>query len=103
MRRNTEGCIGNARCNFGGPRGAKMSVDVSYLPSALSHGARVVSDALAMRVTTEYGRATGIEGRLLGGEKGKPSASFRVRARTVVLAAGTLHTPLLLLQSGLGR
>src|SRR5439155_11581882 len=34
-RRNTDGCVGNGRCNFGCPSGAKMSVDVSYLPSAL--------------------------------------------------------------------
>jgi hypothetical protein len=47
IRRNTgDDCEGNARCNFTCPAGAKRSVDVAYLPSALAHGARVVSDAL---------------------------------------------------------
>src|SRR4029077_7478926 len=29
LRRNTTGCKGASRCNFGCPNGAKMSVDVS--------------------------------------------------------------------------
>ena len=101
MRRNTGGdCEGNARCNFACPAGAKRSVDVGYLPSALDHGARVVSDALVERVIVEHGRAAGVAGRLLGGEAGAPSHAFRVRAKVVVSACGTLHTPLLLRASG---
>jgi len=103
LRRNTDGCIGNGRCNFGCPSGAKMSVDVSYLPSALRHEARVISDALVERVVVQRGRATGVEGRILGGPEGRPSHRFRIRARAVVSACGTLHTPILLLRSGLGR
>jgi choline dehydrogenase-like flavoprotein len=102
LRRNTgDACEGNARCNFACPAGAKRSVDVAYLPSALDHGARVVSDALVSRVLVEHGRAAGVEGRILGGEAGAPSHAFRVRAPVVVSACGTLHTPLLLLASGL--
>jgi choline dehydrogenase-like flavoprotein len=103
MRRNTDGCVGNARCNFGCPSRAKMSVDVSYLPTALAHGARVVSDALVTRIVVERGRATGIEGKLLDAADGGPGSAFRVRAGTVVVACGTLHTPILLGKSGLGK
>jgi len=103
LRRNTEGCVGNGRCNFGCPSRAKMSVDVSYLPTALAHGARVVSDALVTRVVVERGRATGVEGKLLDGVDGGPVSTFRVRAGTVVVACGTLHTPILLGKSGLGK
>ncbi len=102
IRRNTgDDCEGNARCNFACPVGAKRSVDVAYLPSATASGARVVSDALVRRVIVENGRAAGVEGVLLGGEAGAPSHRFRVRAPVVVAACGTLHTPLLLLASGL--
>src|SRR6185437_5108372 len=48
------------------------SVDVAYLPSAIEHGARVVSDALVERVVVEHGRASGVAGRLLGGPPGAP-------------------------------
>jgi len=102
-RRNTNGCVGNGRCNFGCPSGAKMSVDVSYLPRALQHGARIISDALVERVIVERGRATGVSGRLLNGPYGEPSRPFRVKARVVVVACGTLHTPILLFKSGIGR
>jgi choline dehydrogenase-like flavoprotein len=102
IRRNTgDDCEGNGRCNFTCPAGAKRSVDVSYLPSATKHGARVVSDALVERILVENGRAAGVEGRILGGEEGAPSHRFTVRAPVVVSACGTLHTPLLLMASGL--
>ena len=102
LRRNTgDACEGNGRCNFGCPAGAKRSVDVAYLPAAIAHGARVVSDALVERVLVEHGRAAGVEGRILGGEAGAPSHRFRVTAPVVIAACGTLHTPLLLLASGL--
>lgn len=104
LRRNTgDDCEGNARCNFTCPAGAKRSVDISYLPSAIEHGARLVSDALVERVLVKDGRAAGVEGRILGGPFGAPSHRFRVRAPIVVAACGTLHTPLVLEAAGVGR
>ncbi|MBM4357600.1 MAG: GMC family oxidoreductase [Deltaproteobacteria bacterium] len=102
LRRNTgDQCEGNARCNFGCPAGAKRSVDVSYLPSLVSHGGRVVSDALVERILVENGRAAGVAGRLLGGRFGAPSQHFEVAAKAVVVCSGTLHTPQLLRGLGL--
>src|SRR5262249_30247145 len=103
LRQNTQKYVDNARCNFGCPSRTKMSIDVSYLPSALAHGARIVSDALVKRVMIEHGRAVGVEGQLLERADGGPGARFRVRAGTVVVACGTLHTPVLLMKSGLGK
>jgi choline dehydrogenase-like flavoprotein len=102
-RRNTIDCEGNARCNFGCPAQAKQSVDVTFLPSAFKHGARLVSDALVERVLIEHGHATGVQGRLMDPATGKPSHKFIARAPIVVAACGTLHTPLLLMRSGIGR
>jgi choline dehydrogenase-like flavoprotein len=100
LRRNTDACEGNGRCNFGCPKGAKLSVDRSYLPGALARGARVVADALVERVLVARGRAAGVEGRLLAGRARGARARFRVRAPGVVAACGTLHTPRLLGASG---
>ena len=102
IRRNTSDCEGNGVCNFGCPKGAKLSVDLSYLPSALAHGTRLVSDALVSRVLFDGDRAVGVEGFLTAPPPyvGKPKVPFRVRARAVVAACGTLHTPLLLENSG---
>ncbi|AUX41072.1 hypothetical protein SOCE26_024770 [Sorangium cellulosum] len=101
LRRNTgDACEGNGRCNFTCPAGAKRSVDVAYLPSATARGARVVADALVDRISVKRGRAAGVEGALLGGAPGAPPRRFRVRAKVVVAACGTLHTPLLLGSTG---
>lgn len=103
MRRNTSGCIGLSRCNFGCPRHAKLSVDLSYLPRARAKGARIWSDVLVDRVTHRSGRASGVVGRVLNGADGGRGSAFSVAARAVVVSAGTLHTPQILGRSGVGR
>jgi choline dehydrogenase-like flavoprotein len=101
LRRNTHGCRGAARCNFGCPHRAKMSVDISFLPDATAHGARIVSDALVERIDITGGKARGVRGRFLDGETGEPRVPFDIRAKVVVVACGSLHTPVLLRRSGL--
>ena len=106
LRRNTKDCGGCGRCNFGCPRGAKMSVDMTYLPRALATGAQVWSDARADHILLEGSKAVGVTGRLLNGEGRlfrRGGDRFTVHARRVVVAAGSYHTPLLLLRSGIGR
>jgi choline dehydrogenase-like flavoprotein len=103
LRRNTHGCNGCGRCNFGCPHGAKMSVDVTYLPRALAAGARVLSDALVDRVLIKGDRAIGVTGRLKNGARGKPRTPFVVRAKRVVVCAGAYASPLLLMRSGIGN
>lgn len=103
FRRNTKGCCGCSRCNFGCPHGAKMSVDLTYLPKAMSAGARVYSDCLVEEIVSLGGRVRGVRGTVLGEGVGKDQerrASLYVRADTVVLSAGSIHSPLLLLRSG---
>lgn len=103
MRRNTDGCDGCSRCTFGCPHGAKRSVDVSYLEPARARGARVYADCLVERVLVDGDRAVGVRGRLLSLPDGRPRHRFRVRAKLVVLACGTIHTPKLLATTGAGR
>jgi len=102
-RRNIQDCSGIAQCNFGCPKGAKRSVDRSYLPRAAAHGAQVISDCLVERILVREGRAVGVRGRLLRGHNGSKHGRVRVHARRVVVAAGAWHSPLLLQASGLGR
>lgn len=103
MRRNAKNCQGAGRCTIGCPNEAKRSVDVTYLRQAVAHGTTIYSDCIVERVLTRGARAIGVTGRVLGGPHGRPGAKFTVHARTVVIAAGALHTPLLLKASGVGR
>lgn len=102
LRRNTKECRGASNCNFGCPYDAKMSVDFNYLPKAVAAGARIFSDVRVDRVTTADGRATGVEGVVLD-VRGSRRGRARLTARTIVISAGTLHTPGILRRTGVGR
>lgn len=99
LKRNTRGCRGCGRCNFGCPHQAKLSVDLTYLPRAFEKGARLVADCRVERILLEGARATGVLARAAGSKR-KP---FVVRAGRVVLAAGAYASPQLLMRSGIGR
>lgn len=103
IRRNTIDCEGYGQCNFGCPKGAKQSVDVAYLPKALRNGAQVISDCLVERVLMKGGRAVGVKGHLLRDHRRARGPSIEVRAKRVVVACGSWHSPLLLRRSGIGR
>jgi len=85
---------------FGDVTGAKNGTLRTWLQDAADAGARFVVDCHVDRVLVEDGRAAGVEGTYTDAE-GR-SAKVTVRAQTVVLAAGALDTPAVLLRSGIG-
>jgi len=100
MARNVRGCdqgINCGYCGLGCRLGAKQSTVKTWLADAAGAGARLIVHARAERVTTEGGRARGVEARTAGGHR------LSVRARAVVAACGALHTPALLKRSGLAN
>jgi choline dehydrogenase-like flavoprotein len=103
LSRNVRECRGSGVCAFGCPRSAKQSTLVSYIPRALAQGARVLTDCRAARILHDGRRARGVQGWVLASGTGRRRFPFRVRARAVVLAAGAIHSPGLLSQSGLSR
>lgn len=100
--RNARGCHGHGQCGFGCPIDAKQAMHVSYLPRAVAAGATIFEGARVGRILTDGRRATGVVATMQGGGRGSPR-KFRVEARAVVLAAGALHTPSLLLSNGLAN
>ena len=101
-QRNTKDCNGCSRCNFGCPHGAKWSVDLTYLPRAVAAGASVIAQCLVERVLLSGEQAIGVEGRLVD-KNDRRQRRFRVLARRVILACGGMHTPRLLMDSGLSE
>jgi choline dehydrogenase-like flavoprotein len=96
MRRNAPDCDAQGSCDFGCPSGARLSMDLSYIPAALKRSALLVTGMSARQVIVEGGRAVGIEARAV-----ETGATLRVRAQVVVLACGAVPTPLLLLRQGI--
>lgn len=101
LPRAVDGCGGCGDCLIGCARGAKQSVDRSYLPTALQHGAQVFTCAQAEQIITTGGKATGVRGWVVDPMGRLPLAPFEVRAPRVFMAAGAINTPALLQQSGL--
>jgi choline dehydrogenase-like flavoprotein len=75
-------------------------MDISYIPAALRHGARVLTSVQVQRVQAEGRKATWVEGQVVEPFTGRRSHRFRVAAKAVVLAAGCMATPVLLQKSG---
>jgi len=80
---------------WGDQSGAKRSTLKTYLQDAVEAGAEVIVGCFADRVLTEDGRAAGVVATTAAGE-------ITVRSSRVVVAAGSLESPALLLRSGIG-
>jgi len=100
LQRNAPGCDGQGLCCFGCPTGAKRSTDVSYVPEALKLGAQLVTAARVDSIEIVGGRARGVVATLGGEGQGGRRPVLKVKAEAVVVACGTLMTPLLLKRSG---
>jgi choline dehydrogenase-like flavoprotein len=97
LKRNAPACDGQGVCCFGCPTDAKRSTNVSYIPLALRAGAELFAAAKMTRVIVEGGRARGIVAKTADGHV------LTVRARAVVIACGSIMTPLVLDHQGLGN
>lgn len=99
--RNAIGCDGSGVCCFGCPTNAKKSVDLNFIPTALENGAHLYAHARAERLLFSKGKADGVVVSFIHPETKKKIGRLNVRARAVLIACGTLHTPVLLKNSGL--
>ncbi|HUI75010.1 MAG TPA: GMC family oxidoreductase N-terminal domain-containing protein [Candidatus Acidoferrum sp.] len=98
MPRNVTGCDQGricGYCGYGCAIGAKQSVTKTWLADAQAHGARLFVDTQAEEILINAGTAVGVEARSSSGH------SIKVTCKAVVVACGAIHTPALLLRSGL--
>ncbi len=102
-RRNQKACVGANNCGNGCPTGAKQSMLVTYLPRAFEAGARCLTEVRVEKLLIEGGRAVGVIGRAIDPQTRRAKQKITVRARAVVVSAGAVQTPNLLLRHRLGR
>lgn len=98
--RNESGCLATGVCAFGCPSDGKMAMSVSKIPEAIAHGAELWVHARVRRVLVDGRRALGVVAEAAKRGNRDPSTRLTVLARCIVIAAGALHTPALLLSSG---
>ncbi|MCJ2143636.1 GMC family oxidoreductase [Methylobacterium sp. E-066] len=94
-RRNA--CINCGFCHQGCRNGAKTSMDVTYLPLAVTHGAEIRAGAFV------HGLERGTDGRVSAVVYTQDGQERRQRCGAVFLCAGAVETPRLLLHLGLAN
>ena len=98
LPRNAKGCDGQGLCQFGCPTDAKQSTNVSYVPRALDRGAFLFT---GFRADKLLHRQQTLEGVVATGKREDGSiVRLTVRAPKVIVAMGSLLTPLFLKQNG---
>ncbi len=103
ITRNVKGCGNLGYCGMGCPKNAKQSMLVTTIPSALDHGAILLSRTRAQRLIADSrGRVTTLECVAMNADGIYPSAHrVTIHARHFVLAGGAIGSPALLLRSNL--
>jgi len=98
---NIKGCRGSGLCNLGCPNGAKQGTNMVQLPEAERLGVEVVTGCRVEKV----GEGA-VEAVVEAIDDGSPSewapGRYRIAARHIVLCAGAVNSPALLLRSGFG-
>jgi len=101
IARNSLGCDSDqcGNCMFGCRVGGKQSVANTYLLDAIRSGARLMAPFSGRRLVQSKGRVTGIEG--IARDSAGHLREMKIAAPRVVLAAGGLESPALLMRSGI--
>lgn len=99
---NVKGCHGAGLCNLGCPNAAKQGTNRVQLPEAERNGVTVVTNCKVDTVEDHW-----IHAQVKNPGFGEPSVweegHYRIRAETVVVCAGAINSPALLLRSGMGE
>jgi choline dehydrogenase-like flavoprotein len=97
--RNVKGCEDCGFCNYGCAFGAKQGTLKTYLQDAYERGTRIIVKANLRRVMHEAGQ---VKGAVLEAEDAKGGIHLlSIKAKVVVVSAGTIHSPAILKRSGL--
>ncbi|MBI4668516.1 MAG: GMC family oxidoreductase [Elusimicrobia bacterium] len=102
---NIKGCQGSGMCNMGCPNQAKQGTHRVQLVKAERLGVQVITRCEAIKINIQNRVVEAIVYPPVGA--GLPSSwqagSYHVRAKALVLSAGAVGSPALLLRGGLGR
>lgn len=104
---NRTECLECGFCELGCAYDRKNNTLKVWIPRAVRAGARVFSQCRVDRLTMEGAGSTqrcrGVTGVIVKGPAEEAAGTFRLRAHRTIVAAGAIHTPILLRRSGVAR
>ncbi len=103
LKHNVRDCKGAGSCQWGCIKGAKQSMDISYIPEAVAAGADIYANCRATKVNVENGSVTGVEGLIIDPVTKRRRYRVKVKTDVVCLAMGALITPAFLLKNRLAN
>ncbi len=95
---NRVNCTSSGFCILGCPFDAKQSMALTYIPAADHAGARIFANCPVEKLETSGDRVARVVGHIAD-ELGSIRGEVRVDAQVVVLAAGAINSPQILLRS----
>lgn len=101
IKRNVLGCWNTGYCGMGCPVNAKQSMLVTTIPAALSAGATLLSRFEATQIEHHADKVFGIWVQALDQNLASRPEKLMLKARHYILAGGAIHTPVLMMRSGL--
>jgi choline dehydrogenase-like flavoprotein len=89
-------------CGFGCYYGKKQSTVMTFLKNARDYGAEFIKECYVERILLESNKNRPKQKKVVGIEaKVQGNRPLKIRCKNVVVAAGAIHSPALLLRSGL--
>ncbi|MBI3785406.1 MAG: GMC family oxidoreductase [Deltaproteobacteria bacterium] len=101
-KHNRENCTTSGFCLLGCPFDAKQSMLITYVPAADKAGARIFANCPVEKIIAQAGRVRAVEGNVVDALH-RPRRKFRVEAQLVVLSAGAINSPQILLKSAIAN
>ncbi|MEZ9234726.1 GMC family oxidoreductase N-terminal domain-containing protein [Shewanella sp. 10N.286.52.A9] len=94
IKRNVKGCWNTGYCGMGCPVNAKQSMLVTTIPSALAHGATLISNAKVVDLAHKADKVDS-----LTAHSSNRGSKLTFSARHYILSAGAIHTPTILMRA----
>ena len=98
FNKNYDDCLGCGYCNFGCKYSRKLSMLETYIPKAIEHGAKIVTNCHAVKIMHQGKRATGVLCEL-----GPNKRALTINAKSVVISCGAIGSSVLLMKSGVNN
>lgn len=104
LRRNTLNCQGCGMCCYGCTSGAKKSMELSYIPKGIQSGLALFYNGRAKRILLSNGKVgKSVVVEIVHPSTHKVIKEIEIKGGSIIVACGTMLTPLLLKRSRIAK